>query len=129
MARYTGKSKTSSGNTGSPIKDGKVQAAHSTNYRSANKTGATWAPGKDMGHPQYSNISRHQATAKSRGPYKGPSFRSLSNSYKSMQKTDRSAVSKPVARPTAAATVHGQASKTGATGLSVLKARMRKIGR
>lgn len=120
-------------------KSGDTRASGSGPYKSpfgaqkasakAATTGQAWAPGKDMGAPQYSSISRHQSTAKSRGPYKGPSFRSLSVSYKEMQKTNTSDISRPDARPTSAGTVRGKASKTGMTGLSALKARMRKIGR
>lgn len=54
-------------------------------------------PGDDMGTSKLSssnNVQTFMRTAKSRGPYNGPSFRSMSNSHKDMQRSDTSEISR-----------------------------------
>ena len=56
-----------------------------------------WSPGDSMGmkdRSTHNDINAFTRGIKSRGPYGGPSFRSINNSYEDMQKTDTSSVSK-----------------------------------
>lgn len=57
------------------------------------RTGTAWAPGKTSvgtseGMSTHNDIGAFQRGVKSRGPYGGPSFRSLSNSYSDLQRAD-----------------------------------------